>query len=52
VNGSAWLTKVELSTWLGPVFGLATTGVIFALSRPIARFASKLAHPHDAAVSF
>ncbi|HEY1750349.1 MAG TPA: hypothetical protein VGG29_03750 [Caulobacteraceae bacterium] len=51
-QGSEWLTKVELSSWLGPVYGLVAALVLYAAARPIARFASKLAASTDTAAHF
>lgn len=51
-SGSLWLNKVELSSWLGPIYGFITATILLAASRPIARFASKLAASGDAASHF
>ena len=52
VQGSAWLNRVELSTWLLPVqmvvFGLA----LLMFSKPLARFAAKFAAHTDTAGQF
>jgi cytochrome c biogenesis protein CcdA len=49
---SVWLTKVELSTWFSPIYGFVAALVLYACSKPIARFASKLAASTDAATHF
>ena len=49
---SAWLTKVEISTWFSPVYSFVSALVLFAASKPIARFASKLAASTDTATHF
>jgi hypothetical protein len=49
---SVWLNKVELSSWLTPIYLFIIAAVLLAASRPIARFASKLATPTDAASHF
>jgi len=49
---SAWLTKVEISTWLSPIYSFVAALVLYAAARPIARFASRLAASTDAASHF
>jgi hypothetical protein len=49
---SLWLNKVELSSWLSPIYAFITAAMLLAASRPIARFAAKLATPNDAASHF
>ncbi|HEX3918506.1 MAG TPA: hypothetical protein VHW60_14310 [Caulobacteraceae bacterium] len=51
-SGSAWLSKVELSTWLSPAYSVTMAVVLFAFSKRIASFASKLASPGDTATHF
>ena len=51
-SGSPWLTNVELSSWLSPIYALITAAILLAASRPIARFAAKFAVPADAASHF
>lgn len=50
--GSVWLSKVEISSWLGPVFGFVSAIILYLLARPIARFAARLAAPTDTATHF
>ena len=45
-------TAVELSTWLSPIYGFVSALLLLAASKPIARFASKLATPTDTATHF
>jgi|HubBroStandDraft_5_1064220.scaffolds.fasta_scaffold572005_2 hypothetical protein len=47
-----WLTKVELSSWLGPVYAFVSAVVLYACAKPIARFASRLAASTDTATHF
>lgn len=49
---SIWLSKVELSTWLSPIFSLASAGVLLWTSPRIARFAAKFASSDDTATHF
>ena len=51
-HGSAWLIKVELATWFGPVETFAIGGALLLASKPIARFASRFAEHSDAARQF
>jgi hypothetical protein len=51
-QGSAWLNKVELSTWMYPV-EMAVFGVILlAVSKRVAKFAAAFAVHDDAARQF
>jgi hypothetical protein len=50
--GSEWLTKVELSSWLSPIYAFVSALVLYAASKPIARFASRLAASTDTASHF
>ena len=49
---SVWLSKVELSTWLTPIFNLISAGVLLWASPRVARFAAKFATSEDAASHF
>ncbi|HEY2707611.1 MAG TPA: hypothetical protein VGI95_06115 [Caulobacteraceae bacterium] len=49
---SEWLTKVELSSWLSPIYAFVSALVLYAASKPIARFASRLAASTDTASHF
>jgi hypothetical protein len=51
-HDSVWLTKVEMSSWLSPVYSFVAAIVLYACSKPIARFASKLAASTDTAAHF
>jgi len=50
--GSAWLTRVELSSWLSPVESTILAGLLLMLSKPMARFAARFAESQDAASHF
>lgn len=51
-QGSAWLTRVEFSTWLAPVETAAIGALLLMASKPITRFASSFAKHSDAASQF
>jgi hypothetical protein len=51
-DGSSWLTRAELSTWMIPIEATIVAAVMLAASRPIARFASKFATDSDTASHF
>jgi hypothetical protein len=51
-QGSEWLTKVEVSSWLSPIYSFVAALVLYAAAKPIARFASKLAASTDTATHF
>ena len=51
-SNSAWLTRVELTTWMGPFETLIMGYALIMLRKPIARFASNFASHSDAAAQF
>lgn len=51
-HGSAWLTKVEIATWFGPIETFAIGGILFLASKRIARFAASFAERSDTAQQF
>jgi hypothetical protein len=51
-QGDAWLSKVEITGWLSPIYSLVAAGILYLLAKPIARFAARFAAPIDAASPF
>jgi hypothetical protein len=51
-QGSVWLNKVELSSWLSPIDVLTVGVVLLLVSKPLARVASSFAAHSDIASQF
>lgn len=51
-EGSPWLNRVELTSWMIPIETTVIAMVMLAASSPIARFASKFATHSDTASHF